>query len=77
MRKCKNLNKSSEPKCTINYINKGNMGILIGEKREKKGELRKNYFLMPEIIPNLMSNESTNLKISTNPSRIKSKSPSH
>ena len=51
MRKCKNLNKSSEPKCTINYINKGNMGILIGEKREKKGELRKNYFLMPEIIP--------------------------
>ena len=44
MRKCKNLNKSSEPKGTINYINKGNMGILIGEKREKKGELRKFFF---------------------------------
>ena len=44
MRKCKKLNKSSEPKGTIDYINIGNMGTLVKEKR-KKGELRKNIFL--------------------------------
>ena len=43
MRKCKKLNKSSEPKGTIDYINIGNMGTLVKEKR-KKGELRKNIF---------------------------------
>jgi len=65
MRNCKKLNKSSEPKGTIDYINIGNMGILVKEKREKRGIKKEYFFKMPEIIPNLMNDESINLRIST------------